>query len=111
MSETHIPSMLLSLQDKLIGYVESKKKERVQPNEAHSSRALPLGMKPELIGSTSNIESASERSTLPPRPDVKEPYSGAWLKVGDKCEGNVEGQTDGKSSRYRSRLFFLFSYF
>ena len=76
-----IPSLLFDLQDELVGYASEKETGDSEPHHTSTmkiwSRIAGLGPKPDFV---------LKRAPFPPSPKVQEPYPGAWLKVGDKCE-------------------------
>ncbi|KAL7569915.1 hypothetical protein ACA910_008578 [Epithemia clementina (nom. ined.)] len=82
---------LQSIQSKLLGRVGKVIK---QGNRLATTRQVQPKLRslPNLLLSTR--QTRSKRHTLPPRPEVAEPYLGAWLQVGDVVEGKYRGDTN-----------------
>ncbi|KAL7569916.1 hypothetical protein ACA910_008579 [Epithemia clementina (nom. ined.)] len=82
---------LQSIQSKLLGRVGKVIK---QGNRLATTRQVQPKLRslPNLLLSTR--QTRSKRHTLPPRPEVAEPYLGAWLQVGDLVEGRYRGDTN-----------------
>ena len=104
MSLNVIPTLLLGLQERIINYVNQpeagKEQRRINSKQSFScpSKLPKLNL---------SEKQYSGRSPFPARLPVEEPFPGAWMKEGDRCEGNMEGRTDGT---YESCLIFFSFY-
>mmetsp|Transcript_4135 Transcript_4135/g.8133 ORF Transcript_4135/g.8133 Transcript_4135/m.8133 type:complete len:653 (+) Transcript_4135:1539-3497(+) len=98
MQRTHIPSLLRSLELRIVrlpkpssaekGAAEPKARGLVLPR-ARASRQLMMDL---IMSDTTSDTQRVVLNGIPPARPIREPFPGAWLRVGDKVEGRYENK-------------------
>jgi hypothetical protein len=108
----HIPALLLSLQDKIIGTLPLGPKRVAGACHigAVAFSSSIAGFAPQsklkLPESFAAAEIRSIPTTMPPQLDVIPPYPSAWVQEGDVVDGQYKGEFNGTFSSYHSPAFF-----
>ena len=86
---THIPSLLRSLERRIVQLPEKSAVELPKPDVRGLVRPQPMVSSPAVRPSEPSL---ANRSGIPPPPEIVEPFLGAWLKVGDEVEGRYQSK-------------------